>query len=247
MDNELIAETGFTLLIAAVAFLYASVGHGGASGYLALGALFGVSSVIMKPSALILNILVAGISFWQYRKGGYFRKELFWPFVITSVPASFLGSFITLDDAIYKKILGVLLLFAVARILGLFGKAKSEIKRPAFLGAMIIGAGIGTLSGMIGIGGGIILTPVILLLGWGDLKETAAASAIFIFVNSIAGLAGQMIQGISFPGEVYIWILAALAGGISGAWAGSFKLNGVALKGILAFTLAIACFKLILT
>lgn len=237
----------FICLLAVTAFLYASVGHGGASGYLALGALFGVQAVVMKPSALILNIIVSGVAFFHYYRGGHFKWKLFWPFAVTSVPAAFIGSFVTLDESIYKKILGVLLLFAVMRIAGLFGKGKNLIKEPVLWIALITGGAIGLLSGMIGIGGGIILTPILILMGWAGLKETAAASAIFILVNSISGLSGMIMKGFSIPSEVYVWLVVAAVGGFAGSWAGSFRFGGLALRGILAVTLTIACFKLMLT
>ena len=237
----------FLCLLAVTAFLYASVGHGGASGYLALGALFSVQAIVMKPSALILNIIVSGVAFFQYYRGGHFKWKLFWPFAITSVPAAFLGSFITLDETLYKKILGALLLFAVLRIAGIFGKGKSEIKKPVLWIALATGGAIGLLSGMIGIGGGIILTPVLILMGWAGLKETAAVSAIFILVNSISGLSGMMTKGLNIPDEVFVWLVVAALGGFAGSWAGSFRFGGFALRGMLALTLAIACFKLILT
>lgn len=237
----------FTVLLAVIAFLYASVGHGGASGYLALGALFGISAAVMKPSALLLNLVVSAVAFLQYYRGGYFRWRLFWPFALASVPASFLGSFITLEDSIYKKVLGVLLLFAVLRIAGFFGKGKEQTAMPPLYLALITGAGIGLLSGMIGIGGGIILTPLLLLFGWAGMKETAAVSALFIFVNSISGFAGLMIKGVSLDPQVYAWLGIAALAGLLGSWAGSFRFGGLALRGILALTLAIACVKLMLT
>ena len=154
----------FILLLFIVAFLYASVGHGGASGYLALMALFSFSPSIMKSSSLILNIFVSFISFYQYYRGGHFKWKLLLPFVITSIPASFIGAYITLDALAYKKILGIILIFPILRLLGIIGKEKDTIKELNWLWALIIGAIIGLLSGMIGIGGGIILSPVILLM-----------------------------------------------------------------------------------
>lgn len=237
----------FTLLLAVVAFLYASVGHGGASGYLALGALFGMAVSVIKPSALLLNLVVSAAAFFQYYRGGHFRWTLFWPFAVTSVPASYLGSFISLDDHIYKKILGVLLVFAVMRIAGLFGKGREKNVSPPLAAALVSGALIGLLSGMIGIGGGIILTPLLLIFGWAGIKETAAVSALFIFVNSLSGLAGLLQKGISLDSQVYVWLAVAAIAGLFGSWAGSLRLGGIALRGILAVTLGIACIKLIMT
>lgn len=237
----------FMSLLFIVAFLYASVGHGGASGYLALMALFSFSPSVMKSSALILNIVVSLISFYQYNKGGHFKWQLFLPFIITSIPLSFIGAYFTLDTEVYKIILGVLLIFPILRLLGVIGKESDEIKDVQWLWALLIGALIGLLSGMIGIGGGIILSPIILLLHWGNMKQTAAVSALFIFVNSVAGLSGLMIKGISIDSNVYIWLFVAITGGMAGAYVARKKLNNAALKTLLAVVLLIASVKLLLT
>lgn len=235
----------FIPLLFIVAFLYASVGHGGASGYLALMALFGFSAAIMKSSALVLNIFVSLISFYQYYKGGHFKWKLFLPFIITSIPASFIGAYIILDAMMYKKILGVLLIFPILRLLGIIGKETETIREVRIAWALIIGGIIGLLSGMIGIGGGIILSPVILLLHWGNMKETAAVSALFIFVNSFAGLLGLMAQGTQIDSQIYLWLLVAIAGGIAGAYVGRKLLSNKALKAILALVMVIASVKLL--
>ncbi|MCG3165353.1 MAG: hypothetical protein POELPBGB_01116 [Bacteroidia bacterium] len=237
----------FIPLLFIVAFLYASVGHGGASGYLALMALFSFNPSVMKSSALILNICVSIIAFYQYYKGGYFKWQLFLPFIITSVPASFIGAYITVDSDIYKKILGVLLLFPILRLLGVFGKENEKLKEIKWLWALFIGAIIGLLSGMIGIGGGIILSPVILLLHWGNIKQSAAVSALFIFVNSIAGITGLMIKGVSIDNYVFLWLPVAITGGVAGAYVAQKKLNNQTLKILLASVLVIASVKLLLT
>lgn len=237
----------FIPLLFIVAFLYASVGHGGASGYLALMALFSFNPSVMKSSALILNICVSIIAFYQYYKGGYFKWQLFLPFIITSVPASFIGAYITVDADIYKKILGVLLLFPILRLLGVFGKENEKLKEIKWLWALFIGAIIGLLSGMIGIGGGIILSPVILLLHWGNIKQSAAVSALFIFVNSIAGITGLMIKGVSIDNYVFLWLPVAITGGVAGAYVAQKKLNNQTLKILLASVLVIASVKLLLT
>lgn len=235
----------FTQLLFIVAFLYASVGHGGASGYLALMALFSFNPSVMKSSALILNIFVSLISFYQYYKGGYFKWKLFLPFIITSIPASFIGAYITLDAIIYKRILGALLLFPVLRLCGVFGKTTDTIKELQWPLALLSGAIIGLLSGMIGIGGGIILSPLILLMHWGSMKETAAVSALFIFVNSIAGLTGLLARGVTIDNNIYIWVLVAITGGIAGAYVARKKFSNKTLKTILASVLIIASIKLL--
>lgn len=235
----------FAALLFIVAFLYASVGHGGASGYLALMALFSFSPTTMKSSALILNIFVSLISFYQYYKGGYFKWKLFLPFIITSIPASFIGAYITLDAMLYKKILGVLLIFPILRLFGLIGKESDDIKDVKWLWALIIGAIIGLLSGMIGIGGGIILSPVILLMHWANMKQTAAVSALFIFVNSVSGLGGLLIKGAVIDSHIYTWLLIAIVGGMVGAYVASKQFSNKALKAILAIVLLIASVKLL--
>lgn len=235
----------FMPLLFIVAFLYASVGHGGASGYLALMALFSFNPSIMKSSSLILNIFVSFISFYQYYRGGHFKWKLLLPFIITSIPASFIGAFITLDALAYKKILGILLIFPILRLLGIIGRESDEIKALNWLWALIIGAIIGLLSGMIGIGGGIILSPIILLMHWGNMKETAAVSALFIFFNSISGLVGLVSKGTAIDVHIYSWVLIALTGGMAGAYIGRKQLSNKALKTILSFVLVIASIKLL--
>ncbi len=183
----------FLFLLPIVAFLYASVGHGGASGYLALMALFSFAPETMKPTALLLNLFVASISFYYYYKEGHFNKKLFLSFAITSIPFAFLGGIIEVDASLYKKILAVLLVFAILKMLNVFGTKSTSIKKVKLWQGLTLGAIIGFFSGLIGIGGGIILTPIILLLHWGNMKEAAAVSALFIFVNSAAGLVGQLI------------------------------------------------------
>lgn len=234
----------FIPLLFLVAFLYASVGHGGASGYLALMVLFGFSPFVMKPTALILNVFVSLIAFLHYYRAGFFRWKLFWPFAIASVPLAFLGGMISVDAVLYKKILGILLVFPVLRLCGAFGKEAAIIRESNLLSSLIIGSMIGFLSGLIGIGGGIILSPVILLLHWAKMKETAATSALFIFVNSMAGLAGQLNSGITIDSGMLIMVFVALAGGWLGSYFGVHRFNSLALRRLLAVVLLIASIKL---
>jgi uncharacterized membrane protein YfcA len=237
----------FLILLFVVAFLYSSVGHGGASGYLALMALFGMAPAIMKSSALIMNICVSLISFIHYYRSGYFKWKMFLPFAIASVPASFLGALITVDANMYKKILGALLIFPVLRLLGVFGKESDETRQLNNFIAVLLGLSIGFLSGMIGIGGGIILSPLILLFHWANMKETAAISALFIFVNSVSALAGLFMKGLSIDAAVFLWIAITLAGGFMGAYFGSMKMKNPVLKKILAAVLLLASIKLLIT
>jgi hypothetical protein len=237
----------FYLLLFLVAFLYASVGHGGASGYLALMALFSIAPDIMKPTALLLNLFVSAVSFIQYYRGGHFKWNLFWPFALTSVPLAFLGGLILIDAEVYKRILGILLLIPIARFL-FFSNIKAEQVREAnTLGSLLIGGFIGFLSGLIGIGGGIILSPLLLLLKWADMKQTAAISALFIFVNSLSGLAGQLTKGIQLSNEMYWYVAIAFIGGLCGAYFGALKFQQAILKNMLALVLIVAAYKLIFT
>jgi len=234
----------FLLILPIVSFFYASVGHGGASGYLALMALFSVTPELMKPTALLLNLFVAGIAFYYYYKEGYFNKKLFLYFAIASIPMSFLGGFIEVDATIYKKVLAVLLIFAVLRILNVFGKENSQIKEIKLWQGLIVGGAIGFFSGLVGIGGGIILSPIILLLHWGKMKEAAAVSALFIWVNSASGLVGQISGGVNLSLQSFGLVAIALIGGVLGAYYGSRKINNQKLRYVLAFVLVLASIKL---
>lgn len=234
-------------LIFLVAALYSSVGHGGASGYLALMSLLGISSVFMRSSALILNLFVSAIAFTQFYKAGHFRWRLFYPFAVTSVPAAFIGATITLDPLWYNRILGVFLIIAALRITGIFNRhSTNDSKTLSIHTGMMIGAVLGFLSGMIGIGGGIILSPIILLFGWGNVKETATVSALFIFVNSLSGLFGLGISNLNFDGTFAYWIIVAVAGGLLGSLWGSRFAKNLILKNVLAGVILFAAIKLII-
>jgi uncharacterized membrane protein YfcA len=237
----------FLLLLFIVAFLYAAVGHGGASGYLALMAVFGMMPEIMKPTALLLNLFVSLSAFVLFYKEGHFKWKIFLPFALASIPFSFLGGMISLDASIYKKILGILLLIPVVRLAAFPNKDMNDLKQSTLFLSLLIGACIGFLSGLIGIGGGIILSPVLLLLAWTNQKQTAAISALFIFVNSLSGLAGQLTKGINFQSEMFILVGVAFACGSFGAWFGARKFNQNILKYLLATVLLMASVKLLLT
>ncbi len=237
----------FYILLLVIAFLYASVGHGGASGYLALMALFGVAPVVMKPTALLLNLFVSLTAFLQFYRGKHFVWKVFLPLALASIPMAFLGGLITVDAGIYKKILGVLLVFSVIRMLMPAKKISLELKPANFSGALMMGGTIGLLSGMIGIGGGIILSPLLILFNWTDQKQTAAISALFIFVNSVSGLLGQLTKGIQFSTDMYIYVVIAFTGGIAGAYFGAMKFKQEVMKKILAVVLIVAAYKLLFT
>jgi len=237
----------FYLILFLVAFLYASVGHGGASGYLALMVLYDVAPEEMKPTALILNLFVSLTSFIQYYNRGYFLKKIFFPIACTSIPMAFIGGMINIDATLYKRILGFLLLFPILRFFFFKNIPDTNLKPCNLAIAMTTGGSIGLFSGMIGIGGGIILSPILLLLHWTNQKQTATISAAFIFVNSLAGLAGMLTQGIAITSDMAFYIITAFTGGILGAYLGAGKLHQNILKYILATVLTIASYKLLFT
>lgn len=236
----------FLFMLAIIAFLYSSVGHGGASGYLAVMAIAGVAPLMMKQSALVMNLSVSLFSFIGFYKSGYFRLKLFVPFAIASIPMAYLGGTMTLSDAIYKKILAVCILISIIRLLYQF-KQNNETNREIPLWAGLLSGGIiGLLSGMLGIGGGIILSPLMLLMRWSKLKETAAVSALFIFVNSISGLYGQIQKGgFNLTEDLKFAVIATVVGGLLGSYFGSQKFNTPTLKYLLAIGLTIAGLKLL--
>lgn len=234
------------LLIACVAFAYAMVGHGGASGYLALMAITGMSVVVMRPTALVLNLFVSAISFTQYARTGHFNWRVFLPFAVLSVPAAWFGAHVVLDPLVYKRILGVCLLFAVARMFGLLGKGSDTLRPVPLVLAAVIGAVLGFVSGMIGIGGGVLLSPVLLLCNWADMKTTAATSSLFIFVNSAAGLIGVLGNGETLSPHMIPWITAAVGGGLLGGWIGAVKMNNLRVKQALGIVLLMASVKLMM-
>src|SRR6188768_3220880 len=224
-------EIFFYILLPIVAFLYAAVGHGGASGYLALMAFFSFAPDFMRPTALLLNLAVSLIAFIQYYRQGHFDWKLFWPFALASIPAAFIGGMLVVEADVYKKVLAVLLLFSVIRLLvDMRLRTTKETIHPQLFISLAIGAIIGFLSGMIGIGGGIILSPVILLLHWADMKKTAAVSALFIFVNSLAGLAGLWTKGFHLEMQTVWMLLIAFAGGALGSYFGAGHFENKKLK-----------------
>jgi uncharacterized membrane protein YfcA len=242
-------EFGEILIILAVfvvAVLYSSVGHGGASGYLAVMALLAVAPDVTRPTALILNLFVASIAFIQFYRAGHFDWKIFLPFALGSVPLAFLGGMIHLPTTVYKIILGVTLMLAAIR-LAINLKSENAPTAPPIWLCLLIGACLGFVSGLVGVGGGIFLTPILLLMNWTETKRAAGISALFILVNSISGLLGNYAQVLKLPASVYVWIIAAIIGGIIGATMGSYRFNSLVLRRVLAFGLLIAGAKLIFT
>jgi uncharacterized membrane protein YfcA len=236
----------FYILIMLIACLYSFVGHGGASGYLALMSLLSLPMTSARPVALVLNMIVSLIAFIQFYRRGYFDKKIFIALAIASIPAAYFGGLLTIDDTLYKQILGILLAITAIRLLIPFKKEITLNANVNIVILFIIGAGIGFASGIIGIGGGIILSPILILLRYTDVKTTSGISALFIFVNSIAGLLGQIKQGASFSSSMIIMITVAVIGGFTGSYFGAKHTNQLVLKKVLAIVLIIASFKLVL-
>lgn len=227
------------------ALLYSSVGHAGASGYLAVMVLLGTAPAQMRPAALIMNLAVASIGAFQFVRAGHFRWRLFWPFALASIPMAYLGGRISLPVDTYRSVVGVVLLASAARFAFTLRAADAPGRIPRLPVAMAAGAVLGLLAGLTGVGGGIFLSPLLLLMGWADLRTTAATSVVFILVNSAAGLAGQMPLRDPLPAELVWWIPAVMAGGTIGSWGGARRLSSPALRMTLAAVLLVAGFKLL--
>ncbi len=230
-----------------IAVLYSSVGHGGASGYLALMAIFGFEQYVMKSSALTLNLFVAGISFYSFYRKGHFKFKVLLPFVLGSVPTAFIGAKMQIEPHLYKIILAVFLLLAVSRMFFSPSAKFEKSETPPFVLSVLIGAAVGFFSGLIGIGGGIILSPLLLLLHWANVKETAGISAGFILLNSIAGLIGLSFNDAYNPShQIYIWAIIGLLGGLTGGYLSSTKISSIKLRYLLSAVLLFASIKLII-
>lgn len=242
----------FPLFLAAlfffVAVLYSSVGHGGGSAYLAILALFAASPEVMKPTALALNVVVSSIALARFYRAGHFSRRIFLPFAVGSIPFAFIGGGVLLPAAAYRTVVGLVLLYGAYRLLfhapGHGSRSGTRtLRTPAAVG---IGAGIGFLSGLIGVGGGIFLTPLLLLGGLAGVRTAAAVSAAFVLVNSIAGLLGVAVGVGALPSAFPIWAIAVGIGGWAGAGFGSRILPAPALRGALALVLVLAGCKLVL-
>lgn len=247
------------VLFFAMAALYASVGHGGASGYLAVMGLFGFAPAVMRPTALALNIIVSLVATIQFQRAGHFQWKLFWPFAVVSIPAAFVGGALTLPVRGYKILVGVVLLYAAAWMFWSTWSHRSRRENisngpasadkapvlPSLWIAMPVGLAIGVLSGLTGVGGGIFLSPILLYMGWAATRQASGVAAPFILVNSLAGFLGQFASVAQLPGGIPLWGAAVLAGGWLGASYGSTHAPTAVLRRLLALVLVIAGVKLI--
>jgi uncharacterized protein len=241
MDALLVSLLALAMLVAA--FGYASVGHGGASAYIAVMALAGIAPQEMRPIALVLNVLVASLGTWKFARAGHFRWSLFWPFAVVSIPMAYLGGALVLPGQAYKVVVGAVLLYAAWQLWrsGKQGEEMRVLRTPPLAAAMGIGAAMGLLAGLTGVGGGIFLSPLLLMLGWAGTKQTSAISAPFILVNSLAGLAAHVVaKGTDLPAYVPVLAAAVLLGGWFGAEYGAKRFANPLVRRVLAVVLALA-------
>lgn len=226
------------------------VGHGGASGYIAVLTFFHYGTDFVSVAALVLNLVVSLIAFSNFKKMGYFNLKLLIPLVITSIPSAFIGGSIEVSRKVFSILVGVSLLFSALRLLFIFSAGDIYKDKVPFSLGLVLGFVIGFVSGIVGIGGGVFLSPILILLKYADPKTTAAVSSIFIFINSVSGLCAKMIRlklSISSPHLLVMFLITALLGGYIGSYLSSKKLSLFVLQRILGVTLVIAGLKLILT
>jgi uncharacterized membrane protein YfcA len=236
------------LLFALGAALYSSVGHGGASAYIAAMALFSVAPETMKPTALALNLLVAGFGAWRYWHRGLSNWRLVLAFAVTASPAAFIGGGVHLPAAYYKPLVGILLWLAAARLVWQpTALANRPVAAPSWWVSLPTGALLGLLAGLSGTGGGIFLSPFIILLHWEEPRRTSGVVAAFIFLNSAAGLAGNAAAVGRLPAELPIFLAAVAAGAVIGTWLGVERLARPWLLRALGLVEAIAGAKMLFT
>jgi len=243
-----VSETLFiAILFFAGAALYASVGHAGASAYLAVMGLYNFTPAAMKPTALALNVLVAAVATFKFYRAGLFSWKLFWPFAVVSVPAAFIGGATTLPARWYKVVVGIVLLYgAIWMIRSSLKPLNVTAHPPPLWAAIVAGLTIGFLSGLTGVGGGIFLSPLLLYMGWAETRATSGVAAPFILVNSIAGLLGHFSSVAELPPSIPMWGVAVVLGGWLGASYGSKRAPAPVLRQLLALVLVVASVKLIL-
>jgi uncharacterized membrane protein YfcA len=239
-----------TMLLAALFFaaalLYASVGHAGASAYLAAMALVGAAASTMRPTALVLNLFVASIVIVRFARAGHLPWRSLVPLAAGSIPMAFLGGSIELPGEMYRPLVAAVLVAGAWRLAT--AAVPSEDERAAgvpVLAGIAAGAGIGLLAGLTGTGGGIFLTPLLVLAAWTGTRDAAGLSGAFILVNSIAGLAGLLTGGVSLPPAIPLWVASVAAGGLIGSWLGATRFSILNLRRALAVVLVLAAAKLV--
>jgi uncharacterized membrane protein YfcA len=234
------------IAVGLIAFLYSSVGHAGASGYIAVMTFWGLAPTVIRPTALVLNILVASIGAFQFWRAGHFVWKLFWPFALLSIPAAYFGGYLQPSASVLRILIGLVLLFSAVRLI-FRRNDPPNLLTPSQPTAISVGAGLGFLSGLTGTGGGIFLTPLLLFCRWAHIRQAAAVSALFILVNSIAGLVGYFTKVRSIPSLGFILAAAAIIGGTVGSHLGSRRFAVRVISLFLATVLLIAGTKLIFT
>lgn len=232
--------------------LYSSIGHAGASGYMAVMAILSFTPDAIKPTSLILNIIVSAIASYQFIRAGYFDKKLFLSFILASVPSAFIGGWLSIPASYFKVLAGIFLIVSagllfIRRFILVFEDNFSVNKKPAFASGIIVGALIGLFSGLIGVGGGIFLTPILILKKWSDPKTASGISALFIFCNSIAGLLGHYVGISQVDSRIIYWVIAVVAGGVIGSFLGTKKFNTSGIIIVLTIVLVSAGIKMILS
>ena len=239
---------GVMALLLVAALLYSSVGHAGASGYLAVMALVGISPAVMKPTALALNVVVALIATYKFYRAGSFSWRLFLLLSVSAVPFAYLGGSISLPSHIYKPLVGLVLVYAAFKSFSTAKQASGYLVRDANWPVLVVAGGLlGFLSGLTGVGGGIFLSPLLLFLRWAPVKVISGVAAAFILVNSISGLAGAAREPLQLHPALPFWAIAAVIGGYVGAEYGSKRLGNPAIQRLLALVLLVAGVKMIAT
>ena len=245
MPHDAIHLTLLAVLVLAAAVLYSSVGHAGASGYLAAMALMGVAAPVTKPAALVMNIVVAIVGTWRFAAARLIPWRLLVPLTLGSIPAAFLGGALTLPTRVHRIVLGVILLFAAARLWWPSAPRSEPQHAPGAGTLVVVGLVLGLLSGLTGVGGGIFLSPLLIFAGWEETRRTAGASVAFILANSVAGLLGHIGGPHPIPSEVALLAPIALIGGLYGSWLGAKRLRTEPLRRLLGLVLLIASTKLL--
>lgn len=243
--NEMIL-IGFCFFFIAV--FYSTVGHAGASGYLATMALLSFAPDVMKPTALVLNIIVALVTSYRFYSAGLFSWRLFWPFAVASVPLAYLGGGLAVNPNIYRPLVGIALVFSAVYLVVRYRLLRNddvETRLPGIPISLLVGGLIGFVSGLTGVGGGIFLSPVLIVARWAGLRQTSALAAFFILVNSVSGLLGHLQKGGTVPENLPVWGLVVLTGGFIGASLGATKINTPVLRALLSILLVFAGVKML--